>query len=76
MRFEEINRMTLRWIDFDQESITIPARDQKSGEDEAPIHMPPQAAKAIKEQIAARSLIDRDVPIFGETTTTALRGRP
>ena len=41
------------------------ARDQKSGEQEPPIHMPPQAAKAIKEQIAARSLIDRGVPIFG-----------
>jgi integrase len=67
MRFEEINRMTLRWIDFEQESITIPARDQKSGEDEPPIHMPARAEKAIKEQIASRSLIDRGVPIFGET---------
>ena len=67
MRMEEINRMTLRWIDFEQESITIPASDQKSGEEEPAIHMPSQAARAIKEQIAARGNIGRGVPIFGAT---------
>ena len=67
MRMEEINRMTLRWIDFEQESITIPAIDQKSGEDEPPIHMPTQAKRAIKEQITARADIDRGTPIFGST---------
>jgi integrase len=67
MRMEEINRMTLRWIDFEQESITIPASDQKSGEEEPAIHMPSQASRAIKEQIAARGNIGRGAPIFGAT---------
>jgi integrase len=65
MREEEINRMNLRWIDFEKECITIPAGDQKSGEDEEAIYMPPQAAQAIREQIAAKGNIDRGEPIFG-----------
>src|SRR2546426_7788932 len=53
------------WIDSKAKLIRIPAEHSKSGEvEEIPLH--PKAAKALKEQIAVRGSLERDVPIFGK----------
>ena len=69
MRKSEIEQLCLRWIDWKESAIAIPAGAQKSADerDEAPIDMPPEAARAIKEQMAAKGIIDPGAPIFGST---------
>jgi len=57
--------ITPAWIDSKAKLIRIPADHSKSGEvEEIPLH--PKAAKALKEQIAARGSLERDVPVFGK----------
>jgi len=65
LRRGEAWAITPAWIDSKAKLIRIPADHSKSGEvEEIPLH--PKAAKALKEQIAVRGSLERDVPVFGK----------
>jgi integrase len=65
LRRGEAWAITPAWIDSKAKLIRIPADHSKSGEvEEVPLH--PKAAQALKEQIAIRGSLERDVPIFGK----------
>jgi integrase len=65
LRRGEAWAITPAWIDSKTKLIRIPADHSKSGEvEEVPLH--PKAAQALKEQIATRGSLERDVPIFGK----------
>jgi len=65
LRRGEAWAITPAWIDSKARLIRIPAEHSKSGEaEEVPLH--PTAAKALKEQIAIRGSLERDIPIFGK----------
>ena len=57
--------ITPAWIDSEAKLIRIPATDSKSGEEEE-IPLNREAARALKDQIAVRGTLERNVPIFGE----------
>jgi integrase len=65
LRRGEAWAITPAWIDSKAKLIRIPADHSKSRKvEEIPLH--PKAAKALKEQIAVRGSLERDVPIFGK----------
>jgi integrase len=64
--------MTLRWIDWKAETITLPPQFNKSGKEKV-IDLTPRAAAAIKAQLAANAACRKpgepvpiDEPIFGK----------
>jgi integrase len=63
-RKSTIEALTLRWVDFGRETITIPARHFKTKREKV-IHLTPRCAEAIREELAEVQNIDRDRPIFG-----------
>jgi integrase len=65
LRRGEAWAITPAWIDPKTKLIRIPAAHSKSGEaEEIPLH--PKAAQALKEQIAVRGSLERDLPVFGK----------
>jgi integrase len=65
LRRGEAWAITPDWIDSKAKLIRIPAEHSKSGEvEEIPLH--PKAAQALKQQIAVRGSLERDLPIFGK----------
>lgn len=65
LRRGEAWAITPAWIDSQAKLIRIPPDHSKSGEaEEIPLH--PKAASALKEQIAIRGSLERDLPIFGK----------
>ena len=64
LRRGEVGAMKLRWIDWKNEFIRIPATDSKSGAVEE-IDLHPKVAAALKEELAERGSLKQDEPIFG-----------
>jgi integrase len=65
LRRGEAWAITPAWINSKAKLIRIPAEHSKSGEvEEIPLH--PKAAQALKQQIAIRGSLERDLPIFGK----------
>jgi integrase len=67
-RKSTIEALTPRWVNFHNESITIPAKHFKTGKEKL-IDLTPRAAEAIRAEIAAKSAgeepIRLDEPVFG-----------
>lgn len=63
-RKSTIEAMTLRWVDFTRETITIPAMHFKTGV-EKEIDLTPRCAVAIRGELTESQDIGPDKPIFG-----------
>jgi integrase len=63
-RKSTIEALTLRWVDFKRETITIPAKHFKTKREKL-IDLTPRCAEAMREELAEVQNIDPDHPIFG-----------
>ncbi len=64
LRRGELWALKPSWIDWKAKLIRLPATDSKSREvEEVALH--PKAAQALKDQIAVRGSLEKDVPVFG-----------
>lgn len=65
LRRGELWALTVRWIDFKNEVIRIPATDSKSGEVEE-IDLHPRMRTALRAEIRSHNVVGQDVPLFGK----------
>jgi integrase len=64
LRKGELEALTLRWVDWKEQVIRLPAEHAKSGEQEE-IDLHPEVARAIRGELKARGKLQPDDPVFG-----------
>jgi integrase len=63
-RKSTVEALTPRWLNFHKETITIPAQHFKTGKQKV-IDLNPRAAEALRAEMAEKSNIALDEPLFG-----------